>query len=54
MGSSIEEEHLNDVKGQKLDLEVRADEGLGNRVLLDKIDKLRELHVGTSVGLPQV
>lgn len=28
--------------------------GLGNRVLLAKIDSLRELNVGTMVPLPQV
>jgi GTPase SAR1 family protein len=29
-------------------------EGLGNRALLDKIDKLRELNVGSIISLPQI
>jgi len=30
------------------------DEGLGNRALLDKVDKLRELGVSATIPLPQV
>lgn len=31
-----------------------TDSGLGNQALLTKIDKLRELNVGSLVPLPQV
>lgn len=30
------------------------DDGLGNQSMLEKIDKLRELNLGTNVPLPQV
>ncbi len=33
---------------------VVAETGLGNQVMLSKIDKLRELNVGAVVPLPQV
>jgi hypothetical protein len=33
---------------------VKTEQGLGNRALLDKMDKLRELGISNMVPLPQV
>jgi hypothetical protein len=33
---------------------VKSEQGLGNRALLDKMDKLRELGISNMVPLPQV
>lgn len=33
---------------------VNSEQGLGNRALLDKMDKLRELGISNMVPLPQV
>ncbi|KAB5535235.1 interferon-induced GTP-binding protein Mx2 [Coniochaeta sp. 2T2.1] len=43
-----------DLSPKKGKAKIEEDDGLGNRALLDKIDKLRELNIGANIGLPQL